>query len=65
MDAVKAALAPSRLAVTEQADANKVVVESKMDVDAAFAGVQEWPFQLRVEELCKLSDFMEQEGATS
>lgn len=43
----------AEVAVTEQADANKVVVESRVKTTAVFSGLDEWPYQIRTEELCK------------
>lgn len=40
------------VAVTDQTDPNKVVVESKISVDSVFGAADEWPFQARCEELC-------------
>lgn len=38
--------------VTDQADPNKVVVEAKVSAEGLFASSDEWPFQVRCEELC-------------
>ncbi|EGD76870.1 BTAF1 protein [Salpingoeca rosetta] len=42
----------SKAMLTEQADKDKVVVETKIDADAVFANADEWPFQARCEEMC-------------
>jgi hypothetical protein len=44
--------ADADVAVTQQTDANKVVVESRIKSTSIFAAIDEWPFQLRAEELC-------------
>ena len=46
--------ADADVAVTEQTDANKVVVESRIKTASIFSAIDEWPFQLRAEELCTL-----------
>ena len=45
------AAAPTAETVTDQADASKIVVESKVDLEALVASAHEWPFQLRCDEL--------------
>ena len=45
------AAAPTAETVTDQADTSKIVVESKVDLEALVASAHEWPFQLRCDEL--------------
>eukprot|EP00052_Salpingoeca_macrocollata_P027428 m.260540 g.260540 ORF g.260540 m.260540 type:complete len:1806 (-) comp22741_c1_seq1:25-5442(-) len=51
-DVAGSAAAARTQLVTEQTDASKVVVESKVDAVELFASKDEWPFQPRAEELC-------------